>query len=64
MVAAQEKLNQLESTFSTDVESLFIHTNKDKFAVGEYLWFKAYAFNLSKNTLNNEAISAEVNVFD
>jgi len=64
MVAAQEKLNQLESTFSTDVESLFIHTNKDKFAVGEYLWFKAYAFNLSKNTPNNEAISAEVNVFD
>jgi hypothetical protein len=63
-LSAQDKLIQLQNYFKNDVETIYIHTNKNKYVVGEYLWFKAYVYNLSQGKASTEAISAEVNMYN
>jgi len=63
-LSAQDELIQLQNYFKNDVETIYIHTNKNKYVVGEYLWFKAYVYNLSQGKASTEAISAEVNIYN
>lgn len=56
--------NRIESYFELPRESIYIHTNKTDFVVGENLWFKAYIFDRQKAKPFKETSNLDIRIFD
>ena len=56
--------NRIEKYFELPRESIYIHTNKTDYVVGENLWFKAYIFDRQKAKPFKETSNLDIRIFD